>query len=156
MIAVDLREEWEGWGAVVLLILSRTVKLLALLVFSHWISGMSTHDFKGISSLQEVECKGTYLNPDVQLLSLKLFRITDSSLLASLNVFRNSCVTFGDFSSCFVDTVDTHKSSLRTLVVDLDEGESKAYGCNASTLNSLGYTQTLTWTILVTRRRKLV
>ena len=117
---------------------------------------MTTRDFKGIPSLQEVECVGKYLTPDLQLLSLKLFRISDSSLLASLNVFRNSCVTFGDYASCRVDTADTHKSSLRALVVDMAEGESKAYGCNASTLNSLGYTRTVTWTILVTRRRKFL
>ena len=88
-------------------------------------SGMTSRDFKGIPSLQEVECKGENLKPDVKLLSLKMYRVSDNTVLASRNVFKNSCLTEDDFSSCFVDTRDTHQSKLRVLVDDLEAGESR-------------------------------
>lgn len=119
---------------------------------SNFLAGMISRDFKDIPSLKEVECWGANLNPDVKLMSLKLYRVTDNSVLASLNVFTNSCVTFGDFSSCTVDTVDTHKSRLRVLVPDLEEGETRRYGCKANTLKPLGDTETLIWTLPVTRK----
>ena len=113
---------------------------------------MLSRDFKDIPSLKEVECWGANLNPDVKLLSLKLYQVTDNSVLASLNVITNSCVTFGDFSSCAIDTVDTHKSRLRVLVADLQEGETRHFGCKANTLKPLGDSETLTWTLSVTRK----
>ena len=115
---------------------------------------MVSRNFKGISSLQEVECLGASLNPDVKLLSLRMFSVPDNFVLASLNVFTNSCVTFGDYSSCAIDSSDTHRSRLRVLVFDLDAGESRQYGCKASTISSLGEPKTVTWSIMVTHESK--
>lgn len=101
-------------------------------------------------------CTGQLLDPNVQLLSLKLFKLPGNVLLASANIMKHSCVTFGDYVSCYVDSENTHRSSVKTLVVDLEEGESRSYGCNVTTMNSLGYTKALTWTTFVTRKSKKI
>ena len=115
-------------------------------------TGMLSRDFKGIPSIQEVECWGGKLEAEVKLLSLKMYTTSDNSVLASLNVFANSCITFGAMSSCFIEAADTHKSRLRVLVADLEEGESREFGCKASTVNSLGDPHTTTWSIVVRRK----
>ena len=112
---------------------------------------MTAHDFKGIPSLQEVECSGATLNPEVKLLSLQLHRLSDNTALAFLNTYTNNCMTFGDFSSCFIDPTNAHRSKLRILVVDLDEGESRHYGCTVNTMDSYGNPKTSNWRLAVTR-----
>ena len=112
---------------------------------------MMWRDFKGFSSLKEVECWGGSLEPEVKLLSLQLYTLPERTVLASLNVITKNCVTFGDYASCFIDGNDTHKSRLRILVYDLAEGEREEFGCTAISLKSLGNTKTLNWSIYVTR-----
>ena len=116
------------------------------------ISGMTSRDFKGIPSLQEVECSGGSLKPELKLLSLKIYTTRKNVVLGSLNVITNTCLTYGDFSSCYVNGTNTHRSRLRVLVPDLDEGESREYGCRVSAINSEGDTKVSTWSIFVTRR----
>ena len=87
-------------------------------------------------------------------MSLKLYTVHDGKVQASLNVFANNCLTYADYSSCSVDTRDTHKSRLRLLVHDLEEGESREYGCRALALRNTGDESELTWSILVTRKRE--
>ena len=119
-----------------------------------FLSGMTSRDFKGFPSLQEVECWAGFLEAEVRLLSLRLFRESDKFVLASLNILTNNCVTFGDYSSCMIDSSDTHNSRVRVLVFDLEEGESRRYGCLASTINAIGQPETDTWSILVRRKSK--
>ena len=123
--------------------------------FGDFVSGMTSRDFRGISSIQEVECSGGSLNSDVKLISLQLFELPDSTVLASLNVYTNNCMTFSDYSSCTVHPADTHKSKLRILVHDLEEGESREYGCTANTVNPLGNVIFRNWKLLVRRHSKL-
>ena len=113
-------------------------------------------DFKGFPSLQEVECTGGFLKPEVKLLSLTMTTTASDMELATLNVITNSCLTHSDFSSCFIDLADSHQSQLRVLVSDLDEGESREYECRANTINARGQTNRSTWSILVTRQRKYI
>ena len=116
------------------------------------ISGMTSRDFKGIPSLQEVECLGGSLKPELKLLSLKIYSAAENSVLASLNVLTKTCLTYSDFSSCYVNNSNTHKSRLRVLVPDLEEGESRQYKCKVNALNSEGDSKVSTWSTLVTRR----
>ena len=111
-------------------------------------------DFKGFRSLQEVECTGRDLNPEMDLLSLSVFRMSDSAALGTLHVIKNSCFTHSDFSSCSIDLKDSRQSRLRILVADLSEGESRQYGCEASVINAKGRTNTSVWTVVVTRASK--
>ena len=101
-------------------------------------------------------CSGESLRPEVKLISLKLYIHTDLRVLAALNVFMNTCVTFGDYSSCRLDQDNSHVSIVRILVFDLEEGESRQYGCTVTTVNSLGDAITADWTVGVQRRSEYV
>lgn len=115
---------------------------------------MTARPFKGMPSIQEVECWGAGLKPEMKLMSLKLYRNSDQSVLASLNVYSNTCLTYVDYSSCHVNSTDTHESRLRVLVSDLGEGESREYGCTALGLRTTGDAGETTWSLLVTYTRE--
>ena len=120
----------------------------------NFISGMTSREFRGIASIQEVECSGASLNSDVKVISLQLFQLPDSTVLASLNVYTNNCMTFTDYSSCTIHPEDTHKSKLRILVHDLEEGESREYGCTANTVTPLGNVVFQNWKLLLRKNSK--
>ena len=122
-----------------------------LSVASGFFPGMTSRDFRGISSIQEVECWGGNINSDVKLMSLQMYKLPESTVLASLNVYTNNCMTFGDYSSCVIHPSDIHRSRIRILVHDLEEGESREYGCSANTLNSLGNSVIRTWKLRIIR-----
>jgi hypothetical protein len=115
-----------------------------------FISGMTARVFRGLPSIQEVECWGGKLSSDVKLISLQLVQLPESTVLASLNVISNYCMTFSEYSSCAIYEVETHKSTLRVLVHDLDEGESREYGCVVNTVNPLGNPVLKNWKLAVT------
>lgn len=116
--------------------------------------GMTARLFRGIPSIQEVECWGGKLDSDAKLLSLQIYRNFESSVLASLNLYTNNCMTYGDLSSCSIDKTDPHRSKLMVLVHDLAEGEETRFGCKAISMKPSGNTKTSTWTILVKRNSK--
>lgn len=123
---------------------------------SKHLSGLTVRAFKGFHSLQEVECTGGFLKPEVKLLSITMTTVSNNIELATLNVITNSCLTHSDFSSCFIDLRDRNKSKLRVLVSDLDEGESREFECRANTINARGQTNASTWSIRVTRKREYI
>ncbi|KAL8615874.1 hypothetical protein ACOMHN_058941 [Nucella lapillus] len=92
---------------------------------------------------------GHNLKAEVKLLSLQLFQLPDSRLLATLNVFSNSCVTLGDYSACQVYGGDTHRSQLRVLVTDLQAEEGRRYKCTANVVDGYGFPEVLTWILTV-------
>lgn len=112
---------------------------------------MTARIFKKISSIQEVGCWGEPLDPSTDLLSLRLFRVWDNTVLAHLNPLKNECKTFEEFASCFIDSANTRSSRLSILVPDLEENESRQYGCTATSVGSLGHTHTVDWFLTVTR-----
>lgn len=113
-------------------------------------AGMTTRHFRGFPSIQEVECWGGNLDSDLKLMSLQMYKFSDSAVLASLNLYTKNCMTYGDFSSCVINPVDAHKSRLRLLVHDLREGESRKYKCTVVGVKPSGITKTSTWSITVT------
>ena len=112
---------------------------------------MTVRNFRNISSIQEVECSGVALGPEISLLSLKTYTLLNSTVTAYLNIMKNECITLNEYSSCVIDSSNTRNSRLRFLVHDLGEGESRSYGCVAVSFKSLEETTTWTWTITVTR-----
>lgn len=118
------------------------------------LSGMLARPFRGISSIQEIECGGGNLEAEMIIMSLTIFILPANAILAHVSPFKGDCVTFSEFSSCVIDTGDTRRSKLRVLVPDLDEGETRKYGCNCTTLGSFGKTDTFTWSVLVWRNSK--
>ena len=117
-------------------------------------AGMAVRNFKGFPSLQEVECWGRKVEPEAKLLSLRMYTTSDGSVLAYVNILTLECLTFSEFSSCVLNSTDSHQSRLRVLVSDLEAGQSRDYGCEVSTLKSLEGAKTTLWTISVTRERK--
>ena len=116
--------------------------------------GMAARDFKGIPSLQEVECQGHGLKADVKLMSLKLYSGSENNVLASLNVITKTCLTFSEFSSCYVDSSEGHRSKVKVLVSDLKAGESRQFGCKLTVLETGGDAADFKRTFVVTRRSK--
>ena len=117
-------------------------------------AGMASRDFRGIPSIQEVECWAEKLGSDVKLMSLQMYKIPGSSVIASLNLYTNNCMTYGEFSSCFISPKDAHKSRLRLLVHDLGEGETRQYKCLVTGVTPSGGTKSLISTLTVTRASK--
>ena len=115
---------------------------------------MTSRIFKGIPSLQEVECSGAELEPEVKLLSLQMHRFPGNKALASLNVISNTCVTLGDYSSCSIDSSDSRRSKLKLLVFDLVEEESRVYTCDVHTIDSFGIPKSSQWKITMKRHSK--
>lgn len=115
---------------------------------------MSVRDFRGFESIQEVECSGGHFEAEVNILYLKLFEVSNQTVLAYLNHPSRNCLTFAEFSSCFVDPLNSRGSRLRILVSDLDVGETRQYGCTVSTWKSLKDTEKFTWSVSVTGKRK--
>ena len=96
------------------------------------------------------------LETDLKLLSLSLYRVSDQSVLALLNVYTSNCLTHGEYSSCLVDEGEPRGSKVRVLVADLAEGESRTYGCDVTAFTSRGKTTTSTQSIVVTRQSESV
>ena len=119
-------------------------------------AGMTVRHFRGFSSIQEVECWGGNLDSDLKLMSLQMYKFSDSAVLASLNLYTKSCMTYSDFSSCVINPMDAHKSRLRLLVHDLLEGESRKYRCTVVGVKPTGITKTSTWSITVTHYSKWI
>lgn len=116
--------------------------------------GLSFHDYRNISSIQEVECWGGVLGDEVRVFSLVLFRTLDLSVLAYVNPLANECFTYGEFASCSIVSGDTRKSRLRTLAADLEEGEGREYGCNVTSFKSVAHLPTVvTWSVMVRRSK---
>lgn len=97
---------------------------------------------------------GDYLKPEVKLISLKLVQLPESTVLASLNLYTENCMTYGDYASCIINTSYVHKSKLRVLVHDLEEGESREFGCVANTVNAQGDPVLEDWKTVVARISK--
>lgn len=113
---------------------------------------MVSRDFRGISSIQEVECGGWYLDSDVKVFSLTMFKFSDVTIVSHINHFTSECITSVEFSSCIMDSGNTRNSRLKILVTDLAEEESRKYGCNVTSFKFVGETpRTVTWSLDVKR-----
>lgn len=124
-------------------------------IYNNVVTGLTSSTFKNIPEIQEVECWPGNMESDLKLLSLSLYRVSDKSVLALLNVYTNNCLTHGEYSSCVIDASDPRKSKVRVLVADLQEGESRTYGCDVKAFTSRGETTKSTKSVLVTRRSEL-
>ena len=126
------------------------------------------NNYRGISSLKEIECAGSTLPSEVTFLSLTLFKSKSpkprsgiqpnlqTDTLASLLTSENTCHTYGQFSSCVIQNDDRRNSVVKTLVSDLKEGETITIGCTVNAVFIVGKNKMFdqTWTIDVTRESK--
>lgn len=120
------------------------------------IPGMTVRDFRGFHNIQEVECWGGHLEAEMNILSLKLYELTNHTLLGYLNHQTRECFTFMEFSSCLMDPADTRRSRLRVLVSDLDEGDTRHFGCDVTSWKAFGSTNTVSLSVSVTVNGELL
>jgi hypothetical protein len=111
-------------------------------------------DFLGFQSLKEVECSGRNLPEDIDYMSVTLFKSSDNSALGTLKTSRNDCHTFSEYASCVIDAGDSRKSAVKTLVADLEGGQSTSLGCNVTSVLKNGHAKMYTWSISVYRESK--
>lgn len=111
-------------------------------------AGMSTRNFNGIPTIQEVECSGKTLGLD--LVGITLFSVPDNKIIAYVNVKDKECSTSsGAYSACVFDPLDVHKTRLITLVFGFeDSAGTRSYGCNVTRFRA-GQTQVVMWSIRV-------
>lgn len=108
---------------------------------------MTSRPFQGYSGVQEMRCSGEMLTSDVDVLSLALYRVPDNKVIASSNHRNRKCRTSENFVSCEINDVDSRQSRLTILVTDLAPGHSRAYVCNATTVEASGETKVISWRI---------
>lgn len=107
-------------------------------------SGMKTKSFRGMSSIQEVECSGEALPGDTKLFSMVLYNILDRRNVAYVNRLDGECYTSLLYSACFMDTSDSRKTRLVTLVTGYRDGAPLVFGCNMSTFR-MGVAELVSW-----------
>lgn len=109
---------------------------------------MEAHPFHNLPRIQEVECTGTTLDADATVSSMILYDSRDH-IIASVNTLTGECTTGGAFSSCVLHNRDTRKTRLRTLVMDLEHGQSRTYGCEVTSFRSGERARISTWSLTV-------
>ncbi|KAL8615871.1 hypothetical protein ACOMHN_058938 [Nucella lapillus] len=153
VLVADLREgEHRKYGCDVKAFTARgqTSEFSRFIVVSR--PRLEVHQFRGFPSLQEVECSGRELGAEVDLLSLSIYRVGEQGSLGTLHVIKNSCFTQSQYASCSLSPEDSRQSSVRVLVADLKDGESRQYGCEAVVINAKGKTNASVWIAAVRRR----
>ncbi|KAL8563675.1 hypothetical protein ACOMHN_035409 [Nucella lapillus] len=116
--------------------------------------GLSTLQFQGSPNITEVQCSGRAMDLDGDLLTLVLFSLDRHRILASVNLKSRECTTSTLFTSCLIDEASSHRTKLRTLIVDLPEGRSRGFGCNVTWFKSSGRLVTRTSLKSVSRTRE--
>ena len=81
-------------------------------------------------------------------MTMVLFAARSNELLAAANLKNQQCSTSKAYVACHLDA-DSRKTSLRALVDDLAEGQSRVYGCNVSAFASGMRMESFSWSITV-------
>lgn len=105
---------------------------------------MTSRVFRDIPSIYEVECSGNALESNIDLLGITLFHVEGNHKIASVNMRVNECSSSDTFSSCYIDQMESRKSRLATLVVDLKADETRMFGCNITGFRA-GLGHFVTW-----------
>ena len=120
---------------------------------------MRASPFRGIPSMQQIECSASPLESDADLYSMAIFRLDphldrhrEGAPMASLRPWKDECLTSSSFSSCHVDRRNVRHTKLRT-IVPLSQlgryGERRQFGCNVTYSRRNGAMRKLSWTIAV-------
>ena len=119
-----------------------------------FLSGMSSRLFRGFHNIQEVACTGKTLPTGSSLYALVLYEKKHDRITAIADFSKKQCFTSGRYASCDLDAADPKQSLLRSLDLDLAEGQSRTYGCNASFMTSAGRFRVFSWSIRIRRASK--
>lgn len=118
--------------------------------------GLSSESFQGEPSILELQCTGDRLPANTDVLSMVLYepRHHSNKIIAYVNVGKRECSTSESFVSCETDISGSRSVKLKTLILDLNEGLSRSYGCNVSVLETGGNLQIISWSAVVHRVSK--
>lgn len=112
---------------------------------------MRASSFRGIESIQVIECSGNVLHSDIDLFGMTLFTPVDNKILASVNLKSNECVTSHSYSSCLIDSKDTRKTRLLTLVFEWSDDAHRLFGCNVTSFRA-SQPHLISWFIRISRK----
>ena len=114
-------------------------------------TGLTSRPFHGFHNIRVLECTGRGLDAGVDVMSMVLFALARDRVVASVYTLKGQCSTSeASFASCRVDAGgDSRGTTLRALVTDLLEGQTRAYGCNVTSFRSGGRVEAVTWSLLV-------
>ena len=101
--------------------------------------------FRGHPNVQHVQCSGEALTPDANVLLMTLFEHPNDTTVASVNFGNNQCSTSVLFSSCQIDPLNSRKTKVNTLLVDLPYGDTRVFGCNVTFSRAQGRAGFKTW-----------
>ncbi|KAK7105433.1 hypothetical protein V1264_016812 [Littorina saxatilis] len=110
---------------------------------------LTSRSFQGFHNLHEMQCSGENLSQDSDLMTMVLYEVKSSKVLAAANLRKQECSTSSSYIACHLDATDTRKSKLKALVDDLAEGQSRVYGCNVSAFMDGTRVKLFTWFITV-------
>ena len=82
----------------------------------------------------------------------------EDEIIASLETSpKNTCRTFGKYSSCIIIEGDWRKSEVKTLVSDLKGGERTTIGCNVTAFFNTRHDQVFigSWELEIERKSKV-
>ncbi|KAK7490328.1 hypothetical protein BaRGS_00018489 [Batillaria attramentaria] len=108
----------------------------------------------GKDHIQEVVCTGEWLSSEVNPILMVLFSWRQNQVIASVNLASKECLTARSFSSCRIDEANSRRTRLAALVVDLEYGEERVYGCNVSVVESGTRMVSFSWRVTVKRVSK--
>ena len=117
---------------------------------------MTFKQFQGHEGIYEVECSSDLLDSNTNLRDMVLYNVATDEALASVNVKSKECFTRAGYVSCGFQRFWPSRAKLRVLVVDLQFGESRLFGCNLTSSPSGSVINTVSWRIVVIRPRELI
>ena len=103
-------------------------------------TGILSRFYKNIPNVHEIECFGENTQSEAaKLISLKLYRLPEKAVVASLNMFTGTCMTSELYVSCDISEKSDSKSWLKALIQsDLSLGNSPEFTCTVNIITSEG------------------
>ena len=117
---------------------------------------MSVRPFAGSATILELECTGRALTSNADLLSLALYRQrgSDEDVMVSVNLRTGHCTTSHIYAACVISPFDVMATRVVVLITDLEEEESRNFGCKVTSLGQVGLPSITTWVLTVTALRE--
>jgi hypothetical protein len=107
---------------------------------------MTVRVWEHVPSVLEVGCSGATLDPGTEVFYVTLDHFPSRDRIASVSVQKKACTTFTSFSACRIDDTNNRLSELRTLVMNMSEGEIRSFKCVVS-YGHAGYARNAEWVL---------
>lgn len=118
-------------------------------VLLHFLSGMKYRSFQGHPNIVELECSGSVLDSNTDLLSITLYHSETNKVFASMNYAEGKCLTSSSFTLCELDKTASRNARIRTLITDLHYNERRSYSCDITTFKPGERANFVSWSLEV-------